>query len=154
VGPGAHGAPEQRIEAEALVEGPQVVVDPERKAHACDGLLGRGAVRRRGREQDTVARGLADPDDRGLVVDVQQAGERAAAGPQDPVAAAEAGQTEGPAGPNLADCLDQTARYRRWIRVLGLALAPGNGFALRSRSPKGFAARSRAVCRRYSRLSR
>jgi hypothetical protein len=88
-------------------------------------------IGRRGRKYDTVVGGLAHPHDRRLVFDVQQAGQRAAAGAQNPVASAEAGQAEGPARPNLADDVNQTARCRRWICVLRLALAASKGFALR-----------------------
>src|SRR5205814_657586 len=51
---GANAAPEQRVEAEPLVEGPQVVVDRQSEAHPGDGLLGGRAVPGRGGEQDAL----------------------------------------------------------------------------------------------------
>jgi len=83
--PGAHGHADQRVAPEAVVEGPQVVVDPEGEAHAVDRLDGGVPVRGARAEQDLVAAGLRDAHDDRFVADVDEALEDAAATAQDAV---------------------------------------------------------------------
>ena len=71
-GSGGSAAPQQRVAAEAAVEGDEVVVDPEREAHPLDrgaelGAVGGGrlgAPRRRGGSRGRRARSAAAPADR------------------------------------------------------------------------------------------
>ena len=63
--------PDERVVAEAVVEGAQVVVDAEREAHprrSASSATSRWSAP--GAEHDAVARGLADADDRGRALDV------------------------------------------------------------------------------------
>ena len=81
--------PITRIGAEAVVEGAQVVVDAEREAHAPHSLLGHVGAVGAGHEHHAITRGLADADDRGRPLDVQQPLEAAvAAAAHDAVGAA------------------------------------------------------------------
>ena len=90
-GVGAHRAADQRIEAEALVERPQVLVDPEREPHPLDPPLRRARGRPRGRRTARGRRQLGDADDDRLVARVQQPVQHAAAHPGQPVEADAAG---------------------------------------------------------------
>ena len=75
----AHRSPDERIRAEAVVEGAQVVVDAEREAHALQSLLGHVGAVGPGHEHHAIARGLADADDRGDALDVHEPLEAAVA---------------------------------------------------------------------------
>ena len=105
----AHRSPDERIGAEAVVEGAQVVIDAQREAHALQGLRGHVRTVGPGHEHDAVARGLADADDRGDALDVQQALEAAVApAAHDPVAPRPR-QAIGPHRTHLSPDLDHGA---------------------------------------------
>src|SRR5437899_1161160 len=72
--------PEQRIALEAGAEGHEVVVQVEREAHALD-RMGRGLTRRRLCAQADCAPGGPGTDHRGLLAEVDQAGEDAVPAP-------------------------------------------------------------------------
>src|SRR5438034_680777 len=71
---------DERVEAEAVVERAQVVVDGDGEAHALDGFVGGVAVVGLRAEEDPVAGELAYADEGGLAFDAEQAREDLAAG--------------------------------------------------------------------------
>ena len=86
----AHRDADHRVVGEALVERPQVVVDPGGEAHALDRRRGGGLAGAAGREQDALRRGLRDRHEHRLLAHVQQPHQRRAAAAQDAVARAAA----------------------------------------------------------------
>ena len=106
----AHRAPDERIGAEAVVEGAQVVVDAQREAHALQGLLGHVGAVGPGHEHDAIARGLADADDRGHPLDVHQPLEAAVAPAAHDAVAPRPRQAIGPYRTHLSPDLDHRAR--------------------------------------------
>ena len=76
---------DQRIKAEALVERPQVLVDPEGGAHPLDPPFGDLAAIGLGAEQHPVGAKLSHPDHHRLVAAVQQPVQDPAADPGDPI---------------------------------------------------------------------
>jgi hypothetical protein len=106
----AHRAPDERIRAEAVIERAQVVVDAQREAHALQGLLGHVGAVGSGHQHHAVARGLADADDRGHPLDVQQPLQAAVGPSAHDAVAPRPRQAKRPHRTHLSPHLDHPAR--------------------------------------------
>ena len=102
----AHGSPDEVIRAEAVVEGAQVVVDAQREAHALQGLLGDVGAVGSGHQHHAVTRRLADADDRGHALDVEQSLEAAVAPAAHDAVPSRTRQAKGPRRTHLSPHLD------------------------------------------------
>ncbi|CAA9510900.1 MAG: hypothetical protein AVDCRST_MAG53-2602 [uncultured Solirubrobacteraceae bacterium] len=117
----AHRRPDQRVEAKPLVEGAQVIVDPEREAHPRDRLGADVPAPGRPRaHHDPVGPGLRRPHDRPLTLHVDEPLEHRSAAARDAVHPA-AGQAEGPGGTDLDT--DVLHRQERGSLRVGAAAA-------------------------------
>ena len=111
--PGAHGRADQRIVAEALVEGAQVVVDAQREPHPLDRQARGRLVGSLSAEKHALGARLRHAHHGRPAVDVQQPLPYASSPPREAVRGAPHGHPEHPSGDHLRAHVDHEARTLR-----------------------------------------